>query len=160
MSEDLKLLGEAFDRPPRKLARVKPDGFAIGDGTIPALRGTISDFCLVRKLFRRRRVVCFSDDGISGSSGKRCEDCSQEDCAPRIRLHLDPAPGSDMNGPQIHLELNYSSSRNFIEYAGDLAATHHEVQEVVTSLSVEDRGKWGEVLFAVSREPTSEPHAP
>ena len=58
---------------------------------------------------------------------------------------------------KIRLELNYSSSRNFIEYARALAAIHHEVQEVFTSLSVEDRGKWGEVVFAVDRNPADAP---
>jgi len=157
MSDDLKLLGEAFESPPIELARVKPDGISIGENTVPSIRGTVRDFRLVRKLFRRRRVVCFSDDGISGSGGKRCEDCSHEDCAPRIRLHLDPVKEHGMKRSRIRLELNYSSSRNFIEYARALAAIHHEVQEVFTSLSVEDRGKWGEVVFAVDRNPADAP---
>jgi hypothetical protein len=52
-----------------------------------------------------------------------------------------------VDGTDVHLELNFSSCRNFLRYAQDLAMAHFEVDEIVSVLSVVDRAGWGEVAF-------------
>ena len=75
MRDDLKLLGEAFQTGPRRFARVAPAGFRIGEEIVPALRGTILDWKLVRKLFRKGRVACSSENGVEGAGAQRCQAC-------------------------------------------------------------------------------------
>lgn len=152
MRDDLKLLGEAFQTGLRRFARVVPAGFRIGEDIVPALRGTIQEWKLVRKLFRKGRVACSSEDGVEGAGAQRCQACKREGCAPRIRLRIVPLPGGGLDGAAIDLELNFSSCRNFLDYARDLGITHHEAHEVVTVFSVVDRAKWGEVRFAADRQ--------
>ena len=148
MKDDMKLLGEAFQSAPRRFARVLPAGFLVGEQTCTVLRGTIRGWKLVRKLFRGGRVVCSADGGIEGSpQSRRCEACKRDGCAPRIRLCIQPVPNGSMNGADVHLELNFSSCRNFLRYAHDLAMAHLEVDEVVSVLAVVDRAGWGEVIF-------------
>jgi hypothetical protein len=151
--DDLKLLGEVFDSPKRVLARLKPDGFSIGEETHPVLRGVVTDWKMVRKLFRKGKVVCLSEDGVEGTGAARCEKCRREGCSPRIRLHVEPVAGEGLEGTVVAVELNFSSCRNFLEYARDLGSQHHGVHEVVSVLSVEERGRWGEVTFAANRQP-------
>ena len=154
MRDDLKLLGEAFRTAPRRFARVAPDGFRIGEEIVPVLRGTIQEWTLVRKLFRKGRVACSSRDGVEGAGAERCASCKREGCSPRIRLRIHPAPGGGLDAPDLELELNFSSCRNFLDYARELAAAHLEVHEAVTVFSVLDRAKWGEVRFASDRQPS------
>ena len=153
MRDDLKLLGEAFQSAPRRFARVVPAGFVVGERTCPVLRGTIRGWKLVRKLFRGGRVVCSTDDGVEGDRSRRCEACNQDGCSPRIRLRIQTAPGGSLDGAEVHLELNFSSCRNFIDYAHDLGMGHIQVHEVVSVLSVLDRAGWGEIIFEVDRQP-------
>lgn len=154
MRDDLKLLGEAFRTRPRRFVRVAPAGFRIGEEIVPALRGTIQEWKLVRKLFRKGSVACSSEDGVEGAGAQRCASCKRQGCSPRIRLRIEPAPGGALDAVDLELELNFSSCRNFLDYARDLGVAHHEAHEVVTVFSVVDRAKWGEVRFAADRQPS------
>lgn len=147
MRDDMKLLGEAFQPAPRRFARVVPAGFLLGEQTCPVLRGTIRGWKLVRKLFRGGRLVCSADDGVEGNQSRRCETCRRDGCSPRIRVCIRPVPDGNVDGADVHLELNFSSCRNFLRYAQDLGMAHLEVDEVVSVLSVVDRAGWGEVIF-------------
>ena len=151
MRDDMKLLGEAFQSAPRRFSRVVPAGFLVGGQTCSVLRGTIRGWKLVRKLFRGGRLVCSADDGIEGSQSRRCETCSRDGCSPHIRVCIRPVPDGSVDGTDVHLELNFSSCRNFLRHAHDLGMAHLEVDEVVSVLSVVDRAGWGEVIFEADR---------
>jgi len=151
--DDIKLLEEAFQHTPRRFARVLPAGFVVGEQTCPVLRGTIRGWKLVRKLFRGGRVVCSNDDGVEGERSRRCEACKRDGCSPRIRLRIQTDPGGSLDGAEIHLELNFSSCRNFLKYAHELAMARLEVEQVVSVLSVVNRIGWGEIIFEVDRQP-------
>lgn len=164
MTDDLKLLNEEFTTPTRARARVLPGGFAVEETEYLALRGRIASWTLVRKRFREQRLVCWSNDGEHAVSGQACEPCTlRRECSRRIRLSLERvqgerAAGTSCLGPLV-LELNFTSARNFLAYAHQLAQGHLEVPELPARLTVTDHGSWGEVGFVLLREPVADGEA-
>lgn len=153
MKDDLKLLREAFERKQRRFLRLKPAGLFIGEYLVSTLSGRITSWIMVRKLFRKGKVVCQSDTGIEGDGAERCEKCTRQGCSQKIRLHIDPIPGGQFSGVELILELNFSSAKNFLQYSTDLAGHRAEVSDVISSFSVINRDRWGEVVFEVDRSP-------
>lgn len=153
MKDDLKPLSEAFSRKQRGFLKLKPRGLFAGDDPVAPLRGRITAWILVRKLFCKGKVACKSEDGVEGARSERCGKCRREGCSQRLRLHIEPVSGGPLTGVEVILELNFSSARNFLQYAVDLASHCMEVPDVVSSLTVVDRAKWGEVVFEVDHAP-------
>lgn len=164
MTTELKLLGEEFASPTRELVRVHPGAFGVKGATYARIRATISSWTLVRKLFREERLVCRSNDGERSSTGTTCDPCpSRAACSRRLRLTLEEATGVPWVGsdgaPQdvplgpLVLELNFTSSQNFLAYARHLDAVDLEVPELPVRLAVVDHATWGEVCFTRSPNP-------
>ncbi len=161
MTDDLKLLNEEFATPPRARARVLPSGFAVEETEYVALRGRIAAWTLVRKRFREERLVCSSNDGERSVSGQACDGCAfRRECSRRIRLSLERVQGERAAGTSclgaLVLELNFTSCRNFLAYAHQLALGHLEVPELPARLTVTDHGSWGEVSFVLLRDPAAD----
>jgi len=150
MKEDLEVLADVFADPLLPLAKVTKDAFAIGGDIYSQMRGTVTSWHLVRKHFANGRVVCSSRDGFTASSGKSCEECGNIDCRPRIHIRLQLSANAETqpaNPRDVFLELNHSSSKNFVAYARDLAAKRLDVDDVPVILSVVNMGTWGMVQF-------------
>jgi hypothetical protein len=157
MNGDLKLLREELEARSRDLSRIQPNGLLIGDFTYPEIRGVIMSWAMLRKFFRNRRPVCWSDDGETGLGAKQCADCrDRSQCGVRVRVHLERcepvtgAPGdrSRLALPScVDLELNFTSCVNFHRYAELLALDQVELSDFPTRLTVVSRGDWGEVRF-------------
>lgn len=166
MTADLELLSEAFVPRARTWVRVQPDGFRIGESTVPVLRATLASWTLVRKLFREERLICRSENGEGSTGGKECETCRDRvACTPRLRIFLEAASGlppgakgcesADGLGALV-LEINATSGRNFLAHAQRMAAAGIEVPEVAVRMTVIHRGQWGEVCFAPDPDPVTD----
>lgn len=161
MNPDLDRVDLEFALSAAPVARLLPAGLVLGAEPPQAtLSGTVRAWSLVRKFFREKRLVCWSTDGVRGVGGKRCEACADRGrCTPRIRLVLDRSGGQaaqeDLQEPStawITLELNYTSCRNFLDYARRIRGTDGDVSRVPTKLTVVPHDTWGEVRFEVDAD--------
>ena len=151
MSHDLDHLARAFKLHGARssLICVKPRGFILLNHAYETIRAGVTSFRLVRKRFERGKLACHSTDGFTGSKGKHCDLCDQHGCSPRIVLELDLRPGPDqehVRGP-ARIELNFSSSRNFLRFALDQVAQEADLADLDFVMSVKARESWGEVCF-------------
>jgi hypothetical protein len=166
MTADLKLLAEAFVPRAGTWVRVQPDGFRIGESTVPVLRATLASWTLVRKLFREDRLICHSENGEVSTGGKGCKTCRDRvACIPRLRILLEAATGlpPDANGcttadplGALVLEINATSCRNFLAHAQRMATADIEVPDLPVRMTVIHRGQWGEVCFAPDPDPITD----
>jgi hypothetical protein len=141
---------DAFRETPRLLARVTPGGFASGGREVPAVEGRVTRIALVRKLFRDSALVCSSKDGVRARDGTLCDECRHPRCQPQLRVEL------RARDEVLLLDLAFSSARNLLALRDRLEAEGVALEDVVLRLSVLDRGRWGEVLFALADEPPAQ----
>lgn len=137
---------DAFRQTPRVLARVTPRGFACDGREVPALEGRVTGLGLVRKLFKDSALVCSSKDGVRARDGTLCDECRHPRCQPQLRVEL---RASDR---VLLLDLAFSSARNLLALRERVEAEGVALEDVVLRLSVLDRGRWGEVVFALADE--------
>ncbi len=140
MDNDIEAL---YQRPLPDFIRVLSEGFQINGQVKPTVEVSIQDEQLIRKLWNHSRLICQSVDGFSSlTTGKACRVCrDQTRCNPQIVLYvlLDQTP--------YRIALNYTSGKNYLTYRRRLIDNDHELNTVVTRLSVVPRATWGEVQF-------------
>ncbi len=137
----------------RALARyltVTPRGFLLGgrDQPVPRLVVRILGYGGARTLYRQRKPVCRSLDGVAAvtDSEKACERCSQADsCTPQVRVDL------VVEGQPHRLLLAFTSAKNFLAYVGRLDVQRVDIGDVHHELLVVPRRGWGEVQFREAR---------
>ena len=131
------------------LIRTKPSGFILLNHAVETIRAGVTSFHLVRKRFARGKLACHSTNGTTGSGGKHCDRCDRDGCSPRIVLELDLRPSQNQDhvrGP-ARIELNFSSSRNFIRFVTERIGEIVDLGDLSFVMSVKARDSWGEVLF-------------
>lgn len=143
MTKDVATLRERFQKRNSGLVRIEAGRFVLGQERMTALWGNIRHCRVVRKRFAGQKLVCFSLDGESSHDGVSCEYCSLIDCQPRIRIEL----ASDFRCFQ--LDLNYSSSRNFLKLLDQIEEQNLSMPDVKIYLTIVERGYWSEVLFSI-----------
>ncbi|MEW6745557.1 MAG: hypothetical protein AB1486_22625 [Planctomycetota bacterium] len=121
---------------------VRPAGLEIAGHLQTSLQGRVLAYGAARSLYRGKRPVCRSLDGLRSVHGEPCAAChEQPHCTPQARLDLllDAIPH--------RLLLAYTSAKNFLLYVGALATRGLDVTRITTHMEVVDRGTWGEVRF-------------
>lgn len=137
----------------RALARylsVTPRGFVLDgrDAPEPRIIVRIPGYGGARTLYRQRRPVCRSLDGVAaiGDPEKVCNRCSKaSSCTPQVRLDL------VVEGRPHRLLLAFTSAKNFLTYAGKLDAQKVAIDDGQHELLVIPRRGWGEVQFREAR---------
>ena len=123
--------------------RTRPGGFEINGELQDELRGRIAKTVSVRKRFEDGVLACRSPNGERSEDGVLCAECLHPDCRPILRIQL-RGPGDTWV-----LDLPHSSARNLINLEDELSRTDHELVTTDLTLTVEDRGHWGEVRFRI-----------
>jgi len=137
---------DAFRPTPRVLARVTPRGFAIEGREVRTIDGRVTRLGLVRKLFKDSALVCSSKDGVRAKDGTLCDECRHPRCQPQLRVELQAGDRT------LLLDLAFSSARNLLALRDRVDPEGVALDDVPLRLSVVDRGKWGEVVFALADE--------
>lgn len=145
---DVEPLRELLHRALVRYLTVRPRGFELrcGDPPRPVIEARILGHGGARTLYEERRPKCRSLDGvrpITGDSNRSCAECADRSrCVPQVRLDLivDRRP--------FRMLLAYSSARAFLVYEAELRQRGRRIEDVVTKITVVNRGSWGELRFA------------
>jgi hypothetical protein len=121
--------------------KVTPDGFVVDDERVPTLTGRVRKTHLVRKRFEDGVLACDSRDGVTARNGTQCEACLHPRCQPSLRLHL-------QNASAVYvIDLAVTAAQNFLRLEDVLEADGKTLDDTPLTLSVINRGYWGEVRF-------------
>jgi hypothetical protein len=121
------------DRP--AFVRFQDDCFIIGKQRREQLRGVITDMIPMRKRFEQDRIVCYSNDGITGKHRQRCALCRQRwTCAERLRLMM-LLDGLEHDRVPAILEIGHGSFEAFDAFLHDLGT--QPLAEVTILVSIE-----------------------
>jgi len=134
------LFADAFAR----YLAVRPTGIQFPHGRLCAsLSADILACRPARTLYQNKKPVCRSLDGIQAiQEGRACASCLlRKTCTPQIYLEL------LADGVPYRLLLAYSSARNFMLFASRLREKQQPVENAQVTISVRDRGRWGELHF-------------
>jgi hypothetical protein len=140
-----KHLGQILHRAGARYLKVSPQGLHIADEVLPAVQARILAWSPARTLYRDKRPICRSLDGVVSitHTERRCEPCDlNSQCTVQVRIDL------LIGGRAYRLLLAYTSASNFLVYAADLSARNLTVDDVEHRLHVVDRGHFGEVRFS------------
>ena len=148
MARDVSALREVLHGALLRYLTVKPRGFELHRGARlrRSIEARILGFGGARTLYRDRKPVCRSLDGvqpITGDRARRCSGCADRDrCAPQVRVDL------IVDCVAYRLLLAYTSARAFLGYEGELRQRGVAIEHVLTKITVVDRGRWGELRFS------------
>ena len=127
---------------------VRPRGLELqpGDRLQPVVDARILGYGGARTFYQHRKPVCRSLDGqrpITGDTDRVCAECdARERCTPQVRLDL------IVERRPFRLLLAYSSARAFFVYEAELRQRGLAIEDVVTWITVVNRGSWGELRFS------------
>jgi hypothetical protein len=127
---------------------VRPCGLELkpGDRLRPTVDARILGHGGARTFYQDRKPVCRSLDGlrpVTGDTDRACVECeSRARCTPQVRLDL------IVERKPFRLLLAYSSARAFLVYEAELRQRRVAVEDVVTTITVVNRGSWGELRFS------------
>ena len=145
MNTDFFTMRELVSRAFARYLRVLPSGFQLSSGNIvPAISASIIASRPARTLYKNRRPICRSLDGIQAlSTDKSCATClSRNTCTPQICLEI------IHQGVPWRLILAYTSARNFLLFDSILKKQGITLEDSTIRIAVRDRGRWGEVHFS------------
>ncbi len=127
---------------------VTPAGLLLAKGELPrpTVEVRILGFGGARTLYRKRKPVCRSLDGVAAltDSDKICANCEDhEKCTPQVRLDL------IVERCAYRCLLAFTSARNFLEYEARLRGDRVDLNAAIHAITVVNRGSWGELRFRV-----------
>jgi hypothetical protein len=123
---------------------VLPAGFRLSpDNIVPSLQARVIQYRPARTLYKNRAPVCRSLDGVRAlSKEQECASCLfRKICTPQICLEI------LHQGVPWRLILAYTSARNFLLFNSQMEKKGVPLENSTISLSVRDRGRWGEVYL-------------
>jgi len=148
-TDKLDPLAEIRRRARMRYLTVKPEGFVLEPGgpIVRTVQAEILGHGGARTFYRARKPECRSLNGINAIRDEEmlcCECYLAKHCVPQVRIDLliDRAP--------FLLLLSHTSARRFLEYLDHLKARGLEPDDFPTDMHVINRGKWGEVAFALA----------
>jgi len=144
--QQTEILRDIIHRMMARYMTVRPHGIDLGNGRKPirALNCRVLNYAAARTLYRQRRPVCRSLDGVKAlnDSKKCCQNClERKQCTSQVRLDL------VFENCPYRLLLAYTSAKNFLLYTSKLAEEKLEIQTIDTKIVVVNRGSWGELRF-------------
>ncbi len=145
MTNDFFTMRELAARAFARYLRVLPSGFELSsDNIVPVLRANVIASRPARTLYKNRKPVCRSLDGIHAiTTNKNCAICaSRKTCTPQICLEI------LHQGVPWRLILAYTSAKNFLLFDSKLKKEGITLEGLTIRIAVRDRGRWGEVYFS------------
>ena len=123
---------------------VNNDGFNVKCKIYHELECFIREIIPVRKLFRGKKIECYSNDAKKGKNGEHCVLCSKRsECRPRIRLMMMVHSGDEETPAQLEINTNsFDNLRKTIEPIRD-----NELQAQLFKLKIKKQGKYLQVIF-------------
>ena len=143
MNIDLSPLGRMLHRSFARYLSVTARGLRFPDGalriTVPA---RIQHAHPTRTFYRDKKPVCRSLDGFTPlrpELAAHCAECSfRERCTAQLNLQL------TVEGVPFNVLLSYTSLKNFLCFRANLS---RPLEQMDLTLTVLDRGRWGELTF-------------
>lgn len=145
---DVEPLRELLYRALVRYLTVRPGGFELqaGERLRPVVEARILGHGGARTFYQDRKPVCRSLDGvrpITGDTNRLCYECdARERCTPQVRVDL------IVERRPYRLLLAYSSARAFLTYEAALRLRRVAIEDVLTKITVTNRGSWGELRFS------------
>lgn len=124
---------------------VNSDGFHMEGKQYRKLECFIIEIIPVRKLFKGKKIECYSNDAKKGKNGEHCALCSRRmNCRQRIRLML---LVHDCEGYQIpaQLEINNNSFRTLKKMIEPVEA--NDLSSKLIVLEVKKQDKYLQIQF-------------
>lgn len=146
--DDIDPLREILHRALVRYLTVRPGGFELepGDRLRPAIEARILGFGGARTFYQDRKPVCRSLDGlrpVTGDTNRTCRECeARPRCTDQVRVDL------IVERRAFRLLLSYSSARSFLVYDAELKRSGVAIEDVLTKITVTNRGSWGELRFS------------
>ena len=145
---DVEPLRELLHRALVRYLTVRPRGLELHPDMPPrpVVEARILGHGGARTLYVDHRPECRSLDGVrpvTGDTRRSCVHCTDRSrCVPQVRLDLivDRRP--------FRMLLAYSSARAFLVYEAELRQRGRRIEDVMTKITVVNRGSWGELRFA------------
>ena len=143
---DVEPLREILHRALVRYLTVTAAGLVLKKGEVPrpTVETRILGFGGARTLYRKRKPVCRSLDGVVAvtDTDKSCADCvARGNCTPQVRLDL------IVEQRALRCLLAFTSARNFLEYEARLRRDAVVIEQVLHEITVVNRGSWGELRF-------------
>jgi len=124
---------------------VNSNGFVLDGKQYGQLECSIKQITPVRKLFKGKKIDCYSNDAERGKHGEYCALCSQRmNCRQRIRLMLLVNSGTEEQLPAL-LEINSNSFSALQKMLEPLK--QEELADLLIIIKVEEQEKYLQVQF-------------
>lgn len=146
--DDIEPLREILHRALVRYLTVRPGGFELerGERLRPTIEARVLGFGGARTFYQERKPVCRSLDGlrpVTGDTNRTCRECeARRRCTEQVRVDL------IVERRAFRLLLSYSSARAFLVYDADLKRRGVAIEDVLTKITVTNRGSWGELRFS------------
>jgi hypothetical protein len=135
---------DCFDDIKPAYIAVNAGGFTVEEKVYTELQCFIRDIIPVRKLFKGKKVECYSNNAKKGKNGEYCALCKKRiQCRQRIRLML-LLHDEDEETPAI-LEINTNSHDNLRRSLENI--NDDELSTQLIAISIEKQGKYIQVQF-------------
>ena len=123
---------------------VNNDGFFVKGKLYPELKCFIREIIPVRKLFKGKKIECYSNDAKKGKNGESCILCrTRIECRPRIRMMMMLHHDEEETPAQLEINTNsFDNLRKTIEPISD-----NDLQEQLFNLKIKKQGKYLQVMF-------------
>jgi hypothetical protein len=124
---------------------VNSDGFELDGKQYEQLECSIKQITPVRKLFKGKKIECYSNDAERGKNGEYCTMCAKRmNCRQRIRLMLLLNTGTEEQIPAL-LEINSNSFTALKEMLEPLK--QEELADLLIVITVEKQKKYLQIQF-------------
>ena len=134
-----------FDKTKPAYIAVNSDGFQLDGKHFKTLECFIREIIPVRKLFRGRKIECYSNDAEKGKNGEMCALCTKRrKCRQRIRLMLLVQGGNNKSVP-AQLEINNNSFGTLKKMLEPIEKD--ELPGLLVSLEIKKQDKYLQIQF-------------
>ena len=124
---------------------VNSDGFELDGKQYGQLECSIKQITPVRKLFKGKKIECYSNDAERGKNGEYCAVCAKRmNCRQRIRLMLLVNTGAEEQVPAL-LEINNNSFEELQKMLEPLK--QEELANLLIVIGVEKQEKYLQIKF-------------
>ena len=134
-----------FDESKPAYIAVNTDGFHLNGKLFQTLECFIREIIPVRKLFKGKKIECYSNDAKKGKSGELCALCSKRmNCRQRIRLMLLVHEKGNESVP-AQLEINNNSFEPLRKMLDPIEAD--DLSSLLVVLEVKKQDKYLQIQF-------------
>ena len=136
-----------FDESKPAYIAVNTDGFCLDGKLFQTLECFIREIIPVRKLFKGKKIECYSNDAKKGKSDELCALCSKRmNCRQRIRLMLLVHDKGNESSVPAQLEINSNSFEALKKMLEPIEK--NDLASLLVVLEVKKQGKYLQIQFS------------